>query len=92
MKLVNKPRRRRQVARAALTAKLWSVRWRARWDWRERIAREIAWKLPQWVCYWAAIRVMSLATSGRWGNSVPDETSIFDVLERVDPRKDWRHI
>ena len=53
-------------------------------QWLEKRVIQIAWALPRRLAYWAAIRVMAHATTGKYGTSVPDQTSIMDALKRWD--------
>lgn len=49
---------------------------------RERIVMWIAWRLPRYLAYWVAIRVMAHATTGPYGNQEPGRVSIMDALKR----------
>jgi hypothetical protein len=48
----------------------------------ERVVRAIVWRLPKVVVYWAAIRVISHATSGQWSSQIVPELHAVDALER----------
>jgi hypothetical protein len=50
----------------------------------ERVTRKVAWALPRPVAYWAAIRVMAHATTGRYSNQVVPELTAMDALKRWD--------
>ena len=47
-----------------------------------KVSRWIAWRLPKKVVYWAAIRLIAYATSGRYGNTVVPELGAMDALKR----------
>ena len=49
---------------------------------RERIVQAIVWRLPRDVVYWAAIRLIAFATTGRYGSTVVPELRVMDALER----------
>lgn len=48
----------------------------------ERLRMTIAWKLPRSIAYWAAIRVMANATTGRYGTTNPTELPCIEALKR----------
>jgi hypothetical protein len=48
----------------------------------ERIAMATAWKMPKWLAYWCAIRVIAHATTGQYGNTDPGMLSTMDALKR----------
>jgi hypothetical protein len=41
----------------------------------------LAWRLPRRLVYWAAIRLMTHATYGKW-RSNPGEVNLIDALNR----------
>ena len=49
---------------------------------RERFVLALVWRLPRWVIYWAAIRLMAHATTGRYGSQVVPDLRAMDALER----------
>lgn len=60
---------------------------------RERVVMRLAWALPSQVAYWAAIRVMAHATTGRYGNQIVPELTAMDALERWnDPQGGDRRV
>lgn len=63
------------------------VRWRLR-EAREGAWRWIAWRLPRRLVYWAAIRVMVHATTGRWSNQIVPDIEPAEILTRweLEPR------
>jgi hypothetical protein len=41
------------------------------------------WRLPRRLVYWCSIRLIAHATTGvRYGNTLPDDLSVMDALER----------
>lgn len=50
----------------------------------ERVLLKVVWALPRKVAYWAAIRVMAHATTGRYGNQVVPDLTAMDALKRWD--------
>jgi hypothetical protein len=52
----------------------------------EKITVAVAWKLPRPLAYWAAIRVMSHATVGKYGDQIVPELLAMDALKRWDDR------
>lgn len=58
------------------------------WIWRvrqsERIAMAIAWRLPRYLVYWCAIRLMAHATTGEYGSTVVPELPAMEALKRWD--------
>lgn len=49
---------------------------------RTRAAMKIAWRLPRWLVYWASIRLISHATTGRYGTTVVPDLTAVDALSR----------
>ena len=50
----------------------------------ERLIRVIVWQLPRRVVYWAAIRALAHATTGKYGTQIVPELMAMDVLKRWD--------
>lgn len=50
----------------------------------ERIWRWLAWRLPQGLVYWATIRLIARATTGRYGTTVVPDLTAMDALGRWD--------
>ena len=52
---------------------------------KEKLAMEIAWRMPRWLVYWCAVRVGADATTRddmhRFEGNVPDMT-FLDALKR----------
>lgn len=48
----------------------------------ERVAMAIAWMLPKRLVYWAAVRLFSHATTGRYGHTVVPELTATEALRR----------
>jgi hypothetical protein len=51
---------------------------------RERLVMALVWRLPRWLIYWSAIRLMAHATTGRYGSQVVPDLTVMDALERWD--------
>lgn len=49
---------------------------------RERLANKIIWKLPSWVIYRSAIRIMANATTGKYKHQVVPDLTMLDALKR----------
>lgn len=49
---------------------------------RERAMLAFVWRLPRWLVYWSAIRLMSHATAGQYGDQVVPDLLVMDALER----------
>jgi hypothetical protein len=49
---------------------------------KERAVMAVAWKLPRQLAYWAAIRVLAHATTGRYSDQIVPELRALDALER----------
>jgi hypothetical protein len=50
----------------------------------ERFWTWLAWKLPRPLVYWAAIRLLAHATTGRYGSTIALELTAMDALRRWD--------
>lgn len=57
---------------------------------REALALAVANRLPRWLVYWAAIRLMAHATTGRYGSTVVPDLRAMDALKRWE-RKETAH-
>jgi len=44
----------------------------------------IAWHLPGKLVYTASIRLMAHATTGEYGNTIPDELNVMEAFKRWD--------
>ena len=51
-----------------------------KWTWR--VWAWIAWRLPRKLVYWAAIRLLSHATVGKYGDQIVPELLAMDALGR----------
>lgn len=51
-------------------------------DWRERFFHWLAWRLPRRLIYWAAIRLVTVVTSGYWARTIVPELTFTDALTR----------
>jgi len=49
---------------------------------RERFVLALVWRLPRWLVYWCAIRLMAHATMGRYGDQEAPALLAMDALER----------
>jgi len=49
---------------------------------KEKFMFWLVWKFPRYLVYWAAIRLMSYATVGKWGNTDPNNLTVMKALER----------
>lgn len=47
-----------------------------------KIGLAIVWALPRRLVYWSAIRVISHATTGEYGNTIVPELKAVDALDR----------
>lgn len=48
----------------------------------EKLTMAVAWALPKRLAYWCAIRVISHATTGEYGNQVVPDLHAMDALKR----------
>lgn len=48
----------------------------------EKIQLAVAWALPRWLVYWAAIRLMAHATQDQYSNQIVPELTAMDALKR----------
>lgn len=49
---------------------------------RERAAFKLAWALPRWLVYFAAIRLVAHGTSGEYDTTNPTYLGAMDALKR----------
>lgn len=49
---------------------------------KEKICITLAWWMPRELVYWCALRLMTAATVGRYGNTSPTELTCMDALKR----------
>ena len=49
---------------------------------KEKIIMCIVWHLPKWLIYWATIRLMAHATTGKYGNTIVPELEAMEALKR----------
>lgn len=49
-----------------------------------RIKQKIAYWLPRWLVYFAAIRVWAHGTQGQWGDTDVESLTISDAISRWD--------
>jgi hypothetical protein len=47
-----------------------------------RFCRWLAWRLPKTLVYWATIRLVAYATSGKYGNTPVPELTAMDAIDR----------
>jgi len=59
----------------------WILRYTLRQT-RERATIAVAWLLPRYLVYWAAIRVGAHATVGKYGNTEPGTLPFTTALQR----------
>lgn len=52
--------------------------------WFRGLLAALVWRLPRWLIYWAAIRLMAHATTGRYGSQVVPDLYAMDALKRWD--------
>jgi hypothetical protein len=50
----------------------------------DRLSYWVAWRLPRWLVAKAAIRLVSHATTGKYGNQVVPELTAMEALKRWD--------
>lgn len=49
---------------------------------KEKLMLKLAWALPKWLVYWAAIRLGAHATTSEYGNTIVPDLSFTDALKR----------
>ncbi len=52
----------------------------------EKVKTTIVWALPRWLIYWASIRLIAAATSGKNGHVSPDGLNVMDALKMWEDR------
>ena len=52
----------------------------------ERVKIWIAWHLPKWLVYWAAIRVGANATTGDYSSTETPTLTFMDALKRWEEK------
>lgn len=55
--------------------------WQAK---KSEIQMWVAWHIPKWLVYWASIRLISHATTGKYSSTVVPEITAMDALKRWD--------
>jgi len=50
--------------------------------WLEKLQMWVAYKMPRWLVYWASVRLMSYATTGKFATTVVPELTAMDALKR----------
>jgi hypothetical protein len=48
----------------------------------EKLQMEIAWRMPRWLVYWCANRLVAEATSGRYSSTIVPELTAMEALKR----------
>lgn len=48
----------------------------------EGVVMAVVWALPRRIIYWAVVRALAHATTGKWGNEEPGRVTGFDMMER----------
>lgn len=48
----------------------------------EKLIMDLAWSLPRILVYWCAIRLISHATTGKYGDQIVPELLAMDALQR----------
>jgi hypothetical protein len=49
---------------------------------KEKLQMTIAWRMPRWLAYWCAVRVMANATTGRYSKQVVPDLNAMEALQR----------
>lgn len=49
---------------------------------REKAIVAVVWKLPRWLVYWCAIRLIAHASQGQYGGEIVPEIKAMDALKR----------
>lgn len=49
---------------------------------KEKFILWFVWKLPSWLIYWSAIRLIGDATTGDYGNTNPNDLNVMEALKR----------
>jgi len=53
-----------------------------RWHFLRPMKRWVAGKVPRWLVYYCAVRLIAHATSGRYGAQMVSDLSAMDALDR----------
>jgi len=53
----------------------------------EKLALTVAWRVPRWLAYWCAVRVIAEATGPKWAGTVVPELTAMDALKRWEDRQ-----
>ncbi len=48
----------------------------------EKIQRWLAWRLPHGLVYWAAVRLLAHATTGKYSATIVPDLRAMDALQR----------
>jgi hypothetical protein len=66
-----------------LTIRCWFVNlaWSFR-EWHETTLLRIVRRLPRWLVYWCAVRLMAHATQGKWSNQCASDLTAIEALQR----------
>lgn len=51
---------------------------------KEKLVMWVVWKLPRWLIYWCAIRLIAYATTGNHSNTIVPDLTAMDALGRWD--------
>lgn len=49
---------------------------------KEKLAIELAWRLPRRLVYWCAIRIGAAATTGQWGKEETPTLTFANAIDR----------
>jgi hypothetical protein len=52
---------------------------------KEKMIMAVVWKLPRWLVYWCAIRLMAHASQDEYGGEIVGEIKMMDALKRWEP-------
>lgn len=52
----------------------------------DNIKMDIVWLLPEWMIYWAGIRLLAKATTGKYGDTEPTSIDIVEILNRWEEK------
>jgi hypothetical protein len=59
--------------------------WIIRYEYKKRrdfFWRWLVWKLPRRMVMWAYYRVVAYATTGEYGNTIPNELDVMEAVNR----------
>ena len=51
------------------------------------LQRWVAWRLPKWLVYWAAMRLIAHATTGKYSTTVVLDLTAMDAMKRWENEK-----